>query len=116
MPGLRHAHTLQQLSSFVGTHPRESIKQNSYNCTLQNNKPKQRHNIIETRNNKYSLKKRKYVIDHLVVVVCEHGVSPAFSKLISSIINLKSSNLILQSSGLIFLHFTLISRPSFWDN
>jgi len=33
MPGLRHAHTLQQLKSFISTHPRESIKIKQRNTT-----------------------------------------------------------------------------------
>jgi len=53
MPGLRHAHTLQQLKSLFSTHPRESIKNKSKERSSQNNdNNKKEINDRRTRNNK----------------------------------------------------------------
>ena len=78
MPGLRHAHTLQQLQHFVGYSPPGEYLNKVKNKTKRINKITTTHRktiktiIIQIRILGSSF---VYVV---VVVVCEHGVSPAF--------------------------------------
>jgi len=103
MPGLRHAHTLQQLRNINEYSPPGEYLINIY---INNIKKyfvlKQRKQMTTIK--EHTLLRKESMSLSSVVVVCEHGVSPAFkisssSLFITQSIISKSSNLILQSSG-----------------
>jgi len=75
MPGLRHAHTLQQLKSVIEYSPPGEYL-NNIEAWQQNNLiiTTTKYDKIEDYN---TILKKDSIIIFVVVVVCEHGVSPA---------------------------------------
>jgi len=76
MPGLRHAHTLQQLKEVIEYSPPGEYLNNLIKPKLD----KKNHfgmTFFDVFNKLTIIPKEGIIVNSLVVVVCEHGVSPA---------------------------------------
>jgi len=100
MPGLRHAHTLQQLKSFNEYSPPGEYLIKTVIAKQQRQQKKNPKEEILT------ITKEVIVSIVVVVVVCEHGVSPALKSR-----SLSPENYIIASSSFFRHVHSIISLP-----